>query len=70
MKTKEECLGDLQPGIDSMYYPDDQIFKAMDEYAEEYVKAFLIWYSKLEVVNMSEITRNSLLAAFKESLKK
>lgn len=42
--TKEEILLNREAGNDAGVYPDEEIYKAMDEYAKQQVIAYCEWY--------------------------
>lgn len=46
--TKEEILLKREAGNDAGVYPDEEIYKAMDEYAKQQVIAFTNWTTSSE----------------------
>lgn len=73
MKTK----ADIVKSITELNYSGDdgpvtichsEIHECMDEYAEEYAKAFLMWYGRLPLESAENYIRE--FNHFKESLKK
>ena len=66
--VNQKCFPDIDSPLDNLEnVPQHQIKKAMDEYAEEYAKAF-IEYSRAERFGLWELP--DLFESFKESLKK